>query len=67
MLGLQQLVCAHLHKQAFHSVTTTLVDLSNKLSNVKGENARLKEENIVIEEYIENLMVKSKTFEASDL
>ena len=48
-------------------MSRTLDDLSNKMADVKKETIRLKQENEVIDEYIQNLMEQTKTFGASQL
>ena len=48
-------------------MSRTLDDLSNKMTDVKKETIRLKQENEVIDEYIQNLMEQTKTFGASQL
>ena len=40
--------------------------LSSKVDNVKEENLRLKAENQVLGQYIENLMVASHMFQSTD-
>ena len=41
---------------------STLQDLSQRVNSVKEENSRLKAENQVLNQYIENLMVTSGIF-----
>lgn len=41
---------------------STLQDLSQRVSSVKEENSRLKAENQVLNQYIENLMLTSGIF-----
>ncbi len=44
---------------------STLQDLSQRVSSVKEENARLKAENQVLNQYVENLMATSGIFKAT--
>merc|ERR1711976_437580 len=44
----------------------TLEDLSSKVDNVKEENLRLKSENQVLGQYIENLMTASQVFQTTE-
>lgn len=41
----------------------TLEDLSQRVDNVKEENLKLKSENAVLGQYIENLMANSSVFQ----
>ena len=43
-------------------LTRTLDDINVKLVAVKNDSVRLEEENKVLENYVENLMLQSKTF-----
>ena len=53
--------------KAILEMSKTLDDISNKIADVKKDTIRLKHENEVINEYVANLMVQSKTFEPTDL
>lgn len=44
---------------------STLQDLSQRVNTVKEENSRLKAENQVLNQYIENLMVTSGIFKST--
>ncbi|XP_056010463.1 short coiled-coil protein B-like isoform X1 [Ostrea edulis] len=44
----------------------TLDDLSSRVDSVKEENLKLKSENQVLGQYIENLMTASSVFQATD-
>merc|ERR1712202_53242 len=44
----------------------TLEDLTQKIVAVKTDTTKLKEENVVIDEYVANLIEQSKTFEPTD-
>eukprot|EP00051_Salpingoeca_urceolata_P026762 m.478554 g.478554 ORF g.478554 m.478554 type:complete len:77 (+) comp21163_c0_seq1:347-577(+) len=44
---------------------TTLDELSQRVDAVKDENGKLKSENHVLTQYIENLMASSSVFKAS--
>merc|ERR1712096_93675 len=44
----------------------TLEDLTQKIVAVKTVTTKLKEENVVIDEYVANLIEQSKTFEPTD-
>ena len=44
---------------------STLQDLSQRVNTVKEENSRLKTENQVLNQYIENLMVTSGIFKST--
>ena len=44
---------------------STLQDLSQRVNSVKEENSRLKTENQVLNQYIENLMVTSGIFKST--
>lgn len=44
---------------------STLQDLSQRVNSVKEENSRLKAENQVLNQYIENLMVTSGIFKST--
>jgi len=44
----------------------TLEDLSSKVDNVKEENLRLRSENQVLGQYIENLMTASQVFQTTE-
>merc|ERR1712059_75151 len=44
----------------------TLEDLSSRVDNVKEENMRLRSENQVLGQYIENLMSASKVFQGTE-
>ncbi len=44
---------------------STLQDLSQRVNNVKEENSRLKAENQVLNQYIENLMLTSGIFKST--
>ena len=44
----------------------TLGDLTQKIVAVKTDTTKLKEENVVIDEYVANLIEQSKTFEPTD-
>merc|ERR1712122_107953 len=44
----------------------TLEDLSSRVDNVKEENLRLRSENQVLGQYIENLMSASQVFQSAD-
>lgn len=44
---------------------STLQDLSQRVNSVKEENLRLKTENQVLNQYIENLMVTSGIFKST--
>ena len=48
-------------------LTRTLDDINVKLVAVKNDSVRLEEENKVLENYVENLMLQSKTFRAAIL
>ncbi|CAI8044245.1 Short coiled-coil protein B [Geodia barretti] len=44
----------------------TLHDLTQRVNSVKEENSKLKSENEVLNQYIENLMATSGSFKSSD-
>merc|ERR1712202_38333 len=44
----------------------TLEDLTQKIVAVKTDTTKLKDENVVIDEYVANLIEQSKTFEPTD-
>lgn len=45
---------------------STLQDLSQRVNSVKEENSRLKAENQVLNQYIENLMLTSGIFKSTN-
>lgn len=61
---LKDIKCCSLHKSSFLHVLTA--DLSARVDAVKEENLKLKSENQVLGQYIENLMSASSVFQTTD-